>query len=730
MTQSEVVVGSQLFRLGHRIGKGGEGAVFAIGTDSKYAVKLYTTSDIAVKEQKIAAMVRAQLAEHAPLVAFPIAIARSKAGAFVGFVMKMVSDHKPLHDLYSPGSRKHHFPQADYRFLVRTAANLARAVASVHQSKCVIGDINHSGILVSPKATVSLIDADSFQFFEPGKRYLCRVGVPEYTPPELQGRSLADVERTPNHDAFGLAVVVFQLLFMGRHPFVGTVRHGEIPPLHENIQHFRYVYAENRDVGMDQPPGTPAVSDFSPGIASLFDAAFSKEYFSHRPSAEQWIKELDLLEGSLEKCPDNHLHFVPRDASECAWCEMERQLSTLLFLPYFPRAELRTEGFDPGAGGFNLDLIWAKIEAGLRLVPGATNPVLSPNIPQPSQRAQKAISKRSLQKPIGYIALATAVGAFFIQPALWIVWLPLAFWGYGKAKEPPAIDRSPFERAYIEAETSWNKALDDWKRRTGISDLASLQEELRTACDAYRSLSEEERGLRARYQSERREKQLYAYLDRFDIRHYPINGIGPAKQTTLASYGIDTAADVNRAKLLSVPGFGEVNSKGLLIWRATLERGFVYQSHENDTDRQELARICSIIEAKASPLRRKLSVGPHNVEVLVKQIQKAIGVSDPVLNQIHRAREQAKCDLGFLGMSIPTVPTQASQQAQTKSSQYQTKTSTSGYGTYGKSTTTSSSPTCPRCSSRMVRRLAKRGRNAGNYFWGCSRYPGCKGTRS
>jgi restriction system protein len=30
----------------------------------------------------------------------------------------------------------------------------------------------------------------------------------------------------------------------------------------------------------------------------------------------------------------------------------------------------------------------------------------------------------------------------------------------------------------------------------------------------------------------------------------------------------------------------------------------------------------------------------------------------------------------------------------------------------------------------MVKRLARRGRNAGGYFWGCAAYPLCRGTRS
>jgi hypothetical protein len=37
--------------------------------------------------------------------------------------------------------------------------------------------------------------------------------------------------------------------------------------------------------------------------------------------------------------------------------------------------------------------------------------------------------------------------------------------------------------------------------------------------------------------------------------------------------------------------------------------------------------------------------------------------------------------------------------------------------------------TCPRCGYPMQKRVARRGRNAGGYFMGCSRYPRCSGTR-
>ena len=36
---------------------------------------------------------------------------------------------------------------------------------------------------------------------------------------------------------------------------------------------------------------------------------------------------------------------------------------------------------------------------------------------------------------------------------------------------------------------------------------------------------------------------------------------------------------------------------------------------------------------------------------------------------------------------------------------------------------------CPICGAEMVLRTARKGANAGNKFWGCSTYPGCRGTK-
>jgi len=39
-------------------------------------------------------------------------------------------------------------------------------------------------------------------------------------------------------------------------------------------------------------------------------------------------------------------------------------------------------------------------------------------------------------------------------------------------------------------------------------------------------------------------------------------------------------------------------------------------------------------------------------------------------------------------------------------------------------------PQCPTCDGPMVKRVARRGANAGKAFWGCAKYPKCRGTRA
>jgi DNA-binding helix-hairpin-helix protein with protein kinase domain len=128
----------QTFHLAKQIGQGGEGAIYEVREQTDLALKLYWPTKAESRREKISTMASAQWYKTNSFVAFPIAILFSPTGAFLGFVMRKVGGGKPVHLLFSPTSRKIEFAAADYRFLVRAASNIARAVASVHALSCVI----------------------------------------------------------------------------------------------------------------------------------------------------------------------------------------------------------------------------------------------------------------------------------------------------------------------------------------------------------------------------------------------------------------------------------------------------------------------------------------------------------------------------------------------------------------------------------------------------------------
>ena len=70
------------------------------------------------------------------------------------------------------------------------------------------------------------------------------------------------------------------------------------------------------------------------------------------------------------------------------------------------------------------------------------------------------------------------------------------------------------------------------------------------------------------------ETQLLAYLDTFRISPGCVHGIGASRIAQLASFGIETAADLDRALIWQVPGFGDQLTERLFKWRLDLEKRY------------------------------------------------------------------------------------------------------------------------------------------------------------
>jgi DNA-binding helix-hairpin-helix protein with protein kinase domain len=409
-------------RLAERLGRGGEGEVFALADDATRAVKLYTVEGAAAREAKIAAMLCAGLAERAPCVAFPQAAVTDTSGRFAGFVMARVDAAEPLHELYAPGARKRTFPEADFRFVLRAAVNTARAVAAAHAAGCVIGDVNHSGFLIGADATVTLIDADSFQFSEGARQFLCRVGVPEYTAPELAGVTLAETPRSPDHDAFALAIVLFQLLFLGRHPFAGLSRRDDFG-IAEAIEAHAFAYGRHRRGDLAPPPGALRLDEVPEAVGQLFERAFAPEAAGRRPTAADWVAALEGFERALAACPDNPRHHHTSPDGTCPWCRVERLGRTALFpAPGTPGAAplaLPSEELRDRLAAIRLPEVLA----------------YSPPPPMPGSAPPPPTQRQKLLDGLGTAGLAfmmvCAVGLVTVSPQNFLMASPICLYGIG-----------------------------------------------------------------------------------------------------------------------------------------------------------------------------------------------------------------------------------------------------------------------------------------------------------
>jgi serine/threonine protein kinase len=249
----------------------------------------------------------------------------------IGFLMLNVSGMSSILNFYNPQIRRKECPLFNYKYLHRSARNLAAAVRAIHNRGYVIGDINESNILVSDSSLVTVVDTDSFQVTDPqtGDIHRCPVGKPEYTPPELQGITFAHADRLPQHDLFGLGVLIFQLLMEGFHPFTGVYNGtGDPPPIEDRIASGHFPYRKRWHRPYEPSPLSPDIDILHPDLKYLFMQCFETGHKKpkRRPDAQTWIDALTKSEEALVECDQNKQHLYGKHLRQCPWCERTQRL--------------------------------------------------------------------------------------------------------------------------------------------------------------------------------------------------------------------------------------------------------------------------------------------------------------------------------------------------------------------------------------------------------------------
>lgn len=673
---------------GRPIARGGEGAVFELTGRPEFALKMYFTPD-PLREAKVASFVHGRFGSRCPSAAVPQSIVRDSTGVFVGFTMRRVLGARPLHDLYGASSRRTHFPAADWRMVVRAAVNVACAVSEVHAAGLVIGDINHSSMLVSPRSLVTLIDTDSWQM---GNQHLCRVGVPEYTPPELQGCSLNGLLRTPDHDAFGLAVLLAQLLFLGRHPFAG-VPIGQPLALPDAIARHQFAFTLVRPVRLRPPPGTLLLSDLPPAVRVGFERAFGSKLGS-RYSPAKWATVLSEMEGNLCACPNDNRHFAPLGALTCPWCRIERVTGRSTF-----GADLTA----PARSSAPDDLELERMRISLDEIDALGFAQIEP--PSATRDVTHSPDAAAFSLESGGAAHAALLRSVTVLKG--------------------GVSNDRFTRRHTAAELALVRTLADWRSRIGaervLLDAAAVRRSI-----AHETTRGAESGRLGPCAAACAATDIALRMNRIADARIP--GLPAHRRRLLAAAGVLTAADVGRSRLASIVGLGNHCIALLLVWRDEIAASSA-PADAADRARSARKRLVASTEAARIVSRQRLRFAHRQLRTAVAGVLRSAAQKDAAVKKSHTELLTATADLRFLRLPLPG---QASGHAAINVARFvkQRRATTSNLKTRsaGKPRLRKATKACPKCAASMVRRWG--GNGARRVFLGCTLYPTCEGRRS
>lgn len=551
------------YELSIEIGRGGEGAVFYCPNDSSLVAKIYHEPIEIEKEEKLRWMAANRNDNLLKVAAWIVDTLHDKVGNVVGFVMPNVKA-KEIHELYSLKSRRVHFPEATWQFLLHAATNVARAFYVLHKNDHIMGDVNHGNCVVLADGTVKLIDCDSYSIKTDKMRYRCDVGVATHLAPELQGIDLSEVEREKKHDNFGLAVIIFQLLFLGRHPFAGNYLGAEDKSLEDCIRERRFAYGNTVVTNVKQPPGTLSLSQISPRLAKMFVSAFMTQ---NRPEAREWIEALEDLSKSLNQCSVHIGHHYFNGLIACPWCEIESKTGLLLF-PFVSGKE-----FDNEFNIFTVEKLLASLEIPQNL---PAKPLKLSLYPLPSKEAESFYEQSKhtffglaiLELFLVFVISVVSPGCGFVFGIMIMATLLAIRRSYSKP------NKEKIERELLDAREGWNYLENQWKNYKNDQDVLLDIEIVRQKIKVYHSIQEEKLAQSKQLEETKLKHQLANYLSTFKLAEANLRGIEAEHLKAFGRFGIKTAADFNESRLNALVAIEPEKRNILIRWRRLLETKF------------------------------------------------------------------------------------------------------------------------------------------------------------
>ena len=276
-------------RLSRILGEGGEGKIFS--TDSGHACKIYLKDRLTENRfQKVALMVEKKI--NISGVCWPLAMARNSHSEFVGYLMPAAGGKPMQKSMFVKPLLEKYFPVWSRKNLVQLSITWLEKIVALHSFNILVGDVNPLNVLIKTDQELYFVDTDSYQIDD----FPCPVGMANFTAPEIQGKNFAAFMRSPEHEYFAIATLLFMILLPGKPPYSHQGGGDTI----ENIQKGDFSYPLGEKSNKKTPDG-PWRFIWSHLPYKTKEAFYNNFVNQERISPDRWLDLMRNYKYALEK---------------------------------------------------------------------------------------------------------------------------------------------------------------------------------------------------------------------------------------------------------------------------------------------------------------------------------------------------------------------------------------------------------------------------------------------
>jgi hypothetical protein len=200
---------------------------------------------------------------------------------------------------------------------------------------------------------------------------------------------------------------------------------------------------------------------------------------------------------------------------------------------------------------------------------------------------------------------------------------------------------------------AWKNVEARWAQWKTNVNFLQVQGEANSFISHLQNLGGEENRRIADLKARQRDIQLNRFFEKFYISNAKIKNIGRNRTIILRSYGIETAADVQRHAILQINGFGPVIAGSLVAWRTSIERKFVFKPNE-PLNPADVSGVRAAILKEKSDLKTKLRQCLTGLERASNETRSMRNSLQAAAVQCWKARKQAEAECsGLASFPVP-----------------------------------------------------------------------------